>query len=200
MGIRVPENHVELVFRHRIDGDNEDMLCTIGCSEDTSIGQGFGQAQANDLSAAWGANVTPYLSPSLRFKGLTARSGPDGLGLTWEVVTDIPGTYTGACLPPNCALLIHKRTQSGGRRNRGRFFLPGVPEGTVDQVGNLMGTYPQSVAGLGPALFAALAGVSGVGELAIFHTTPVGVAGLAPTQITSMDVDQKIATQRRRMR
>jgi hypothetical protein len=200
MGVRVPAGHTELIFRHRVDGDNEEMLCTIGVSGDGGVGAGYGQAQNNDLADAWAANVMPLLTDQIRFVGLTGRSGPETASVVWETQRDVPGTYAGACIPPNCALLIQKRTQLGGKRFRGRMYIPGAPEVQIQANGNLDPVYLAQVVQQMNQLYVALAGVNLVGELALFHkTTPLQDA-IPPTQITSLTVAGKIATQRRRLR
>lgn len=42
-------------------------------------------------------------------------------------------------MPPNVSILLTKRTSRGGRKGRGRTFLPAgwVPETNVDQAGNI---------------------------------------------------------------
>src|SRR5664279_4375102 len=51
-------------------------------------------------------------------------------------------SLSGESIPINCAILLKKNTASGGRRNRGRAFLPPTypTEGNVDGVGNIFST------------------------------------------------------------
>jgi len=48
------------------------------------------------------------------------------------------GTASMSALPPNCAALVRKQTAVGGRKNRGRLYMPWIlNEGSVDQMGNI---------------------------------------------------------------
>lgn len=196
MGVRVPANFTELIFRMKVDGDSEEMLCTIGVGEDFT---GFGQAQANDCAATW-VTMMKIVTPEVLYVGMTARVGPDGQGLTFEAPRNDRGTYAGNALPPNCAALVQKRTGLGGRRNRGRLYLPGIPEAAVGPAGLLIGTYPAGASAEVQGWFTALAAVGGISEPYLFHTTDPLTAGIPPTIITSVTLAPKIATQRRRLR
>lgn len=198
MGIRVPANHVELIFRMKMLNDNEEMLCTIGAGEEAN--SGFGQAQANQCAATWGQFIMPLLANNTTYVGMTGRTGPDGNAVVFEAPANVVGSYAGSALPPNCSLLLRKRTAQGGRRNRGRMYIPGAPEGVVEPNGDLTAAYLASFQQQINAWRVALSDVNGISELAIFHTTGLGVAGLPPTMITSFIADKKIATQRRRLR
>jgi len=198
MGIRVPANHVELIFRMKMLNDNEEMLCTIGAGEEAATG--FGQAQADNCKTTWGQFIMPLLANNTTFVGLTARTGPDGSAIVFESPASVVGSYAGSALPPNCSLLVRKRSNQGGRRNRGRMYIPGCPEGVVEPNGDLTAAYLTSFQQQINAWRTALADVSGISELAIFHTTGLGLPGLPPTMITSLIADKKIATQRRRLR
>lgn len=108
----------------------------------------------------------------------------------------IIGTGGAAGQTLNSALLVNKNTGLGGRKNRGRAFVPpfNLPEGSVDQAGfiapvdrgNQQAGYLSYVNAMEAAgLF-----------LWLFHSDPAD----APSAIVSLLVQPQVATQRRRMR
>jgi hypothetical protein len=104
-------------------------------------------------------------------------------------------------LTQNTTWLITKRSASGGKRNRGRWFFPGVPDVSVNDVGVLN---VNEVTDWNTALFAYLQTVlaaATIEGLYILHSQGTGGGGpLAPTAITSLTCDSRVATQRKRMR
>jgi len=116
--------------------------------------------------------------------------------LTGQFDHVITGAGTAGSLPPNCAILVSKQTGLGGRRNRGRVYLPPVypAETIVDSLGIIN---PTSVGLLGDR-FAAFdsALFSAEFQTVLFHDT----APFTPTPVTGWVVSNLLATQRRRMR
>jgi len=102
-----------------------------------------------------------------------------------------------AAPPPNVAVLVHKRSTRGGRRGRGRLFLPwAMSEGDVDEVGNLATARVTQLQNLCNSFLAGLQ--SQDVPMVILHN-PGKTAMGAPNVVTSLTVDRLIATQRRRL-
>jgi hypothetical protein len=115
----------------------------------------------------------------------------------------------GACtksintLPANCAVLVHKRTARGGRRGRGRMYIPWVGSSTSVTEGGVIPTV--DVTPIQAAVTVWLSSIAtGAGPVVLLHrpSTP-GTANPStpgsPNTVTSMVVDPLIATQRRRL-
>lgn len=130
---------------------------------------------------------------------VTVRQGTDGSPLIGvSTGAAVQGNNTQEKLPPNCAILVNKRTASGGRKNRGRWFIPWfVGETFVDEVGVMT---PATVAPLQTAMNNVLAGFSDppLEHLVILHDDSSPVPH-TPTPVTSLLVSTLIATQRRRL-
>lgn len=117
---------------------------------------------------------------------------------------------TGACtkaltsLPPNCAVLVHKRTARGGRRGRGRMYLPWAINASSVTEGGVLTPADQLV--IQTAVSVWLSGIaSGAGPVVLLHRPsspdiqgPPTTPG-SPNTVTSLVVDPLIATQRRRL-
>lgn len=97
--------------------------------------------------------------------------------------------------PANCAVLVQKRTNLAGRRNRGRMYVPLflLGETSVDALGNITAGDVTTIQGWFNDLLVQWT-TDDVTPL-IFHED-----GGVPTQIQSFTVSSRIATQRRRMR
>lgn len=98
--------------------------------------------------------------------------------------------------PSNCAVLLKKGTARGGRKGRGRLYLPwAVGEGQVTDVGTLD---PALVASYNSRAASWLANpdATGVSELLLLHTDAADGLG---NPLTSLVCDPLLATQRRRL-
>jgi hypothetical protein len=112
---------------------------------------------------------------------------------------------------PSVAYLIRKNTANRPRgRSDGRIYLPGVPEDQVDNAGVLSSAQRNNVV---TGIDAFYAGVTDnpIGSdvnrwLVVLETTPLSRAPgtqsvtVGSRRVTSLTVDQKVATQRRRLR
>jgi hypothetical protein len=124
----------------------------------------------------------------------------------------VPGTttWTGAVAAADSvnggqALLVHKRTNRGGRRGRGRMYIPWVLQDNV--VGETGVILPATVTAFNTVVEAFRTAIAASGYfdgLYLLHSpsgpgvvnpTPTG----SPNAITSLSVDTIIGTQRRRL-
>lgn len=127
-----------------------------------------------------------------------ASVGQDGAP---DLVGALPSTQNGGAsastLPANCAVLIHKRTARGGRRGRGRFYLPWVGSETLwDEAGKLAGASVTTLQTAANNFRSAL--VSGGVPMVLLHDQGLTPEG-PPNDVTSLIVDPLIGTQRRRL-
>jgi hypothetical protein len=126
------------------------------------------------------------------------RLGQDG----GEALVGVDDTTTvgvlGSATPPsNVAVLVHKRTARGGRRGRGRMFMPWwIGEADVDNTGNIINATITTLNTCLDVFRTALS--SGSNPMVILHDEGKTVMG-APDVVTNMFVDRTVATQRRRL-
>lgn len=153
-------------------------------------GAGSDFAELMDFDVTIGP-VTMYVgqdgAPPLVLTGNTTRNG--GVAITG--------------LPSNCAVLVHKRSSRGGRRGRGRFFIPWtVGEGNVDEAGTIT---PATVTQLQGEMTDLLADhVASSIPMVILHEpsepgTAHPTAPGTPDVVNTLVVDPLISTQRRRL-
>lgn len=101
------------------------------------IGGNFVQATIDEIAQGWHDFVTEFMSDDWYVQGeetfydLSSDPHPE---LIADTATDV-GTDTSDALPPQVALVLSLKASSGGRRGRGRIYLPGVPDSSVSAGG-----------------------------------------------------------------
>ena len=108
-----------------------------------------------------------------------------------NTATGSPGLLA---LPPNNAVLIRKVTAAGGRTGTGRMYVPAMIETEVDSSGLISGASQANIQ----------AGATGMlGDMStndipmyLLHDSAL----IAPNLVTSLSVQTRVATQRRRLR
>jgi hypothetical protein len=109
---------------------------------------------------------------------------------------NVNGTSAGETSPPNVAILVHKRTDFGGRRGQGRCYIPGgyLSDPSVGNTGAIttgaLATLNTNINGFRTKIETA------GGRLVLLHESE----SILPRNIIGVDVDAVIATQRRRLR
>jgi len=196
MGVIIPVDYLQMNMRWSVAGDAEFMYCTLGLF-DVNPGRGP-QVLANDVGIAWDASTFTTAANMLAgwSAGTVLTTVMTGTGpLSFETGTAVAGSAAAGTLPNNCAILVRKNTNLGGRRNRGRMYLPPAysNESGVNQVGTLdpatVTVYQNLINSLNT-------------ELQALDFLPVVLHsnGGTPAQISQFLVQPKLATQRTRMR
>lgn len=196
MSLVIPPGFAQIVYRSALAGDPEECLWTLGTSMDGYLdGQDAADVTRFGFVSAYSAG---FILAGWTFLGTRVYVGQDGGPPTvWESTGPaVVGTNPGPGLPPNCAFLVQKRSALGGRRNRGRMYLPagfGVGEDSVPITGVMA---EAQRADLNTRVTDAFTGAA---DRVIFHDelTP---GGSTPTTITSFIVQARLATVRRRLR
>jgi hypothetical protein len=158
-------------------------------------------AVANYFFTSWEQTFLQEQSVDLTLVRVDVVVGPTPDPLTFSSTEDpTPGFGTGGSAIVNTAVLVQKRTALGGRRNRGRFYIP-APDisGSVSVAGVLpsgeLGEW-QARADEFELLINGGVDPAPEGTLALLHAT----GSPAATPITNLTVASKVATQRRRLR
>lgn len=131
------------------------------------------------------------------FLGVHVAQGTPTGDLLGEANTSVTGTVVDSSPPSNCSVLVSKQTALGGRKYRGRMFLPPchLNEGAVDAAGNILTSPLGVIQGYINTTLGAL--VVANWQPVLFHQ---GTSPPDPTPITALTAQSLIATQRRRMR
>lgn len=106
------------------------------------------------------------------------------------------GAGSGDPLPPNVTYLMRKNTASGGRRNRGRMYIPAVPEANSNGGGDLTPTAATNFAADCTSFLEKMA----ADDLTLTLFRQNAADEFLMTAITSLVGEGRLATQRRRLR
>lgn len=204
----IPAGFGQVTFTFNGSGVPTGAAVTLGFE----VGGGVNAAiAATDFKTNWQTNMMPPLVQNTGLASVLVKLGPNDTGPSAIVASTVAGSDLSAQAPANVAYLIHKTTNEGGRRGRGRMYLPGVDETEVDQGGNVS-------AGKVTALQAAInafhtqAIADGCVPYLLHEPEQVWVlvngqpkrqsvgAAPAPTEIQTFPVATVVATQRRRQR
>lgn len=152
---------------------------------------------ASDVADAWSPTVHTILSFELVLSEVYVKFGPNDVGASGSVARAVSGVASGSSVPPNTCILVHKSTTVGGRRGRGRMYVPGMPEPEVGPHGMLSSGYLNSVQNELDDFYAALttAGLTPV----VLHAAGI-TATPAPYEVTGFIAQGLAASQRERMR
>ncbi len=161
-------------------------------------------AGAINTAASGAGSLMSIMDNAVLLRSVRVSLGTDG---SEDVVGVLTGSTLGGAartsLPPNCAMLVHKLTARGGRRGRGRMFLPWcTTEAEVDEAGIIT---PTNVNQVQTAMNAFRSALSSAGNpMVILHEPSQPGVGHpstpgAPNVVTSLVVDPLISTQRRRL-
>jgi len=198
MTITIPEGYG--IARHLIqqNGKAAPYVVTMGFSQTTGASP-TPELAAQEIFEAWTTDEGPLLQSIFgsvwTYQGVDVTmmgdTGPIGgsWAASWQGATTIQG------VPPNCCVLVQKRTARGGRKGRGRNFWPviWVPEADVTALGEL-----------GDVMRGDLQNRFNV-ALTLQNQTNFPAAllhsdGTTPNQVNSLTVSGLLATQRRRLR
>jgi hypothetical protein len=179
------------------DGDSEEMVTSFGFH---TLGDPPTVSDANLMFEAWSTSsmqtTTTDSLTLLRVEYGVAVTTDDELIVATSDEAIVNGAGTSDPAPINCALLVKKVTGLSGRKNRGRFYYPDVFADVVSPAGVLS---PAAVIDYQAAVldwFGTLAAVGVLDGAVLLHTDPLDT----PTPVLQVIVQNKIATQRRRLR
>lgn len=196
MTVIIPPGYAVASIKTVTLGDPEPMVWTLGLD----LSDWILPANLPDfISDCWDDHLDTITSSITDLVQVDVKVGPTVTGPTYTWVGQIPGANPDALLPPNCAVLVQKRTGLGGRMNRGRMYLPGISviADSLDSGGNIGPGGVLAVQNAVDGFITALGTDGGLGSV-----TPVLLhsASSDPTPIIDFVVAPKIATQRRRLR
>lgn len=192
----IPVGSCEVWFQYQIVGDNEPMFThlaydMVDAPDQAAVDAGF---------TAWQNSWKTITTNESVLVGGHVLVGSDPGTVRWESsLTPVVGTVSGLNVPQNTAFLARKQTTLGGRRNRGRMYIPGVPESWVTGAGVVpianVATINTALTGLliGGAIHTAF---GFLGQAQLLHQS----GSQTPTEVVDLQCQRVVATQRRRLR
>jgi hypothetical protein len=189
----IPPGFAQALYIFGLLNDPQDMVCTVGVDMD-ALDSDPNVAAAEVSSWFTAGFPAAAINEAYTFKGTKLLIGQDGgPPVIGEAPTGYEGTAGQGSMTQNVAILVKKTTSLGGRSGRGRMYLPPFMVEEVEMT-------PQGTFGSG-LLAAVQARVSDwffAGTYVLLHDEESPT--VTPTPITGFIVDDRVATQRRRLR
>lgn len=191
----IPTGFCEVSYIHAAVGSTNPMVCVWGHNYPGDTVAGF-TSVAHALNDIWGENMLLNMSDDISLQETVVRVGQDGAPTIQSYSGgSFAGGMSASMLPNNTASLIKKGTALGGRRGRGRCYLPPVGE-------------EQAALGRLNSDIVTFLGVNTASWLNDLETVDLGPVLLhtgtgtlpPPSPVISLSVDPLLATQRRRLR
>lgn len=198
MATIIPPGYAEAALRLDLANDPDPMYITFGI--DISEAGGDFDAVAESIFTATLGTLEDVISSEYTIPGVRLSIGQDGGGSLsgyFPFSAIIEGEDGPNPSTQNVAYLIQKRTGTLGRQGRGRMFVPGVTEGQVGPTGLLTDAQRDALDLAWNTWLDQLAGGDPGTPMVLLHSEGVE---LAPTPVLSLVTDQRVATQRRRLR
>lgn len=191
----VPIGFARATMGYTRPGDAEAMLNVFGVQtalSGISVPQAIRDAWASALK---GDQASSILLAFVRVEMGSLTGGPPYLTFQ-EDFNEAGGASAYTQPPPNVAILVKKVTGAAGRQGRGRMYWPVVGDTFTDNVGVLDGTVLSDL----QSGFTAFLGDLSLGDVAMYLLHGATQPITTPTEVLSLLVDTKAATQRRRLR
>lgn len=155
-------------------------------------------AVADDQVQVFGIAWADSLDTQVTVGPAMLRVGQDGGPPVQVVGTETTtGLEAGAMPPPSVSLLVKKQTNLGGRRGRGRVYIPWVTqEAAINDVGNLDGA---SLTARQASATAWFTGIDASTPYVLLHDDDGLGVEPPPTAVVGLSVSQLVANQRRRL-
>lgn len=195
MSLIIPPGFALASMEHWLAGYNRPAVTTWGL--DCSEFEGTPDEMAHAFAVAYRGQLAGRFDTAVTMRDARVVIGQDGgdpvIGFDYSTGA---GTRNNESTPPALALMVDKRTLLGGRRNRGRAYLPwALADTEVSEVGAITGSVVNSWQTLLTAFWTELGSIS---------LAPVVLHGSGltsppvPTPVTNFVVNPTVRTQRRR--
>lgn len=194
----IPAGFAEATFIFGVTGKVRDCTWSLGLDV-SDFGVNPPEDMADELRLWWTESTAPYIAGQMAvgwtFRGVSVTKQLEEGPITGQSLANVVGTVSVGPLPVNCSLLFTKQTTGGGRRNRGRAFVPPVHLSETDI--NAIGVITADTSSLQGRYDSVIENMVGGGyQPVLFHSS----APFTPTEVTGLSLNSLIATQRRRMR
>lgn len=196
MGVEIPVGFGMATLAYQRDGAPRESITTFGYDMPTVDPVVHADAIYDIVQSASGPVVATKMQTGWNFVGVRVTEMDDTGPVQGEQLVPVVGLGSAGAMPANCAVLIRKFTAGGGRRNRGRMFVPPVwpPETNVSPGGTIAGAQVTDLQNWWNYVLVQMA-IAGLPMVLLHSAVP-----FTPTPITAVSVQSVIATQRRRLR
>jgi hypothetical protein len=193
--VEIPVGYAQANFRFTGAGVPHGAEFTMGF--DVSAYTGTISDAVDDIDNTIGSeNIDNTWTDDVNLSSILLKYGPTATGPSVIKTTSHVGGQATSSAAPNTAVLLHKNTALGGRAGRGRLYVPGVPENSIDDAGVLAGAYVTARQAEWTSWLLLLSTIDLPCVVLHGANSPIST----PTPLTALTLDGTVATQRRRLR
>lgn len=198
MGVFIGTGYGQVTFVFQPFGTSQNVVITHGFKNNS--GADLPDDAAEDWRAVFTAAGRPFETSNIGTQWTFVRVDAVIMTSTGPLLGTAPhgvtGTLAAEALPLNCSFLVAKSTSRGGRRGRGRLFVPpfSVAEGNIGPTGVIVGASLTAQQAKWTA--ARTAQAAGDYPPYLLHDT----SEIAPDPVNLWTMQARIATQRTRLR
>lgn len=196
MALIIPVGFAEAVLPIRNTASSHVATVTFGVDV-SGVGGDYVTA-ADAITAEWDSDIASEMDFNTVTGPCVLSVGQDGgppLAVSGSTTSAGGSVHTSP--PPQVALIIKKLSGTGGRRGRGRFFVPWLLATADVNEGGFID--PSRVTTFTTAFGVFLAGLAASGPpMVLLHSDGISAAG-DPSPITALVADNLVGTQRRRL-
>lgn len=197
MGVQIPVGEMQVSIRWACNGVTRPMYTTFGVSPDATAPSGV-LPKLDDIHGFLVSStlmVASQISNQYTYVSLIGQEMTGSGILSAERPANIVGTNAFQPPPPNTSWVVQKRTLLGGRKNRGRMYVP--PARLGETVVNAAGVIDAANVTAEQDDWTAFLGAMSADDypLVVFHSD-----GSPSTVVSSLVVENRVGTQRRRLR
>lgn len=195
MSVIIPPGFAQVSIEHWLTAYNRPAVTTWGI--DLSGNAADADSVAQQQWSIYTTHMGPQIDSTVTIRDCRVAIGQDGgdpiLGFS---TGSTAGGRSAESTPPALALMITKRTNSGGRRGRGRIYIPwALSDTAVSENGAIAGASLTAWGSAASAWRSALAAANR--HMVLLHGSGL-TAPPAPTPVENLVVNPTIRTQRRR--
>lgn len=201
MALLIPEGFAHCAIPLKHSSLAREAIVTFGVGETSGL---FPVAQADAIFGAWAETLGVEIDGAVTQGPIQVTYGTaTGEGLAVVGTDTFISTSDISSEPPNVAVLFKKGTARGGRRGRGRMFVPWLGgETVVDELGNISPVFVEGLNTVAQNFLDELADETDADSpMYLLHSTDPdqSTAPGSPNLVTSLICDPLVATQRRRL-
>lgn len=189
MSLRIPLGSFETILHFSAPGQDGDIITSFGWSGEPDEGSEFLAIEAA-MNGIMG-NINNHVTLT-SIDVVVGSTNP--VDRVFSIPSGVGGGAGGAMVPINNAFLVQKLTPFGGRRNRGRAYLPGVSEAAVDDAGQLDSGIADGLQANIDTMASDMLAINDYNPELFHQTSP-----FTPTPVSVLNVSPFIATQRGRL-
>jgi hypothetical protein len=205
MALIIPAGYAQVVMQYTSPNFDSGVAATVfGLGEPLGDDPASLTAAANAVSVAWIDNLRGLTDNNVTLASVEV-NGPADSAIVAPGSLGVRSTQNVA---PNIALLVKKLVAGRGRRRQGRMFLPGlIPVNDLTEGGVLLPTPYTTLQNAVSAFYDDIQTTLSVPMVILQNTqkiidgSPVGTPPISPPPVVeALIVQQKVASQRRRLR